>query len=164
MKGDTDHRRVTNQGQRADQVALHTYGKVFKTKWITLHDTAVDGHDPFNANTLAKAKSGTPFKRPENGVFRPGTGFKEFVFTETGDTNATSTENPIGGWGSLFDLKQSGPGAKEGQLRVFFKGDLADTGLDNITFLSRTPSPLSRTRATCCTARGTRSTPAGRST
>ncbi len=120
-----------------DQVALHTYGKVFKTKWITIHDTAVDGQDPFNANTLAKAKNGTPFKRPENGVFRPGTGFKEFVFTETGDTNATSTENPIGGWGSLFDLKQSGPGAKEGQLRVFFKGDQVHTGLDNITFLSK---------------------------
>ena len=120
-----------------DQVALHSYGKVFKTKWVTIHDTAIDGTTPFNANTLAKAKNGTPFKRPENGVFRPGTGFKEFVFTETGDTNATSTENPIGGWGSLFDLKQSGPGAKEGQLRVFFKGDRVTTGLDNITFLSK---------------------------
>ena len=30
---------------------------------------------PFNANALAKATGGTPFKRPENGVFRPGSKF-----------------------------------------------------------------------------------------
>ena len=54
-----------------DQVALHTYGQSFDTKWITIHDTAVDGTAPFNANTLAKAADGTPFKRPENGLFRP---------------------------------------------------------------------------------------------
>ena len=68
---------ITVESQTAlnapDQVALHTYGKIFSTKWVTIHDTAVDGNAPFNANTLAKAAHGTPFKRPENGVFRPGT-------------------------------------------------------------------------------------------
>jgi hypothetical protein len=122
-----------------DQVALHSYGKSFKTNWITIHDTATDGTAPFVANTLAKAATanGTPFKRPENGVFRPGTRFGEFYFTETGDTNASSPENPNGGWGSVFKVTQSSPSDNHGRISVFFKGDQAHTGLDNITFLSR---------------------------
>jgi len=133
---------VTQASQTAvnapDQVALHTYGNVFDTRWVTVHDTAVDGNAPFNANTAAKAANGTPFKRPENGVFRPGTHFGEFVFTETGDTNATSVENDTaGGWGSLFDLKQSSPSASTGKITVFFKGTARTNSLDNITFLSR---------------------------
>jgi hypothetical protein len=133
---------ITVESQTAlnapDQVALHSYGKTFDTKWVTVHDTAVDGSAPFNANTAAKAKHATPFKRPENGVFRPGTHFGEFYFTETGDTNATSVENDTaGGWGSLFKLVQSSPSASTGKLSVFFKGSNGVSGLDNITFLSR---------------------------
>jgi hypothetical protein len=56
--------------QSPDQLALHTYGSVFNTKWLTIHDTA-NGNTPFNANLAAKAANGTPFKRPENGAFRP---------------------------------------------------------------------------------------------
>lgn len=122
----------------ADQVALHSYGKSFDTRWVTIHDTATDGSAPFVANPLAKAKGGTPFKRPENGVFRPGTSFGEFYFTETGDTNATSTENPTaGGWGSVFKVSQSSPSDDHVRISVFFKCDQEHTGLDNITFLSR---------------------------
>src|SRR6185437_675673 len=40
--------------QSPDQIALHTYGKVFKTNWVTVHDTAVDGTTSFNANLAAK--------------------------------------------------------------------------------------------------------------
>ena len=71
-----------------DTKALHTYGILFQTNWITIHDTDVQGNIPFSANALAKASSGTPFKRPENGQFRPGSHFQEFFFDETGDTNA----------------------------------------------------------------------------
>jgi hypothetical protein len=73
-----------------DQVALHTYGTTLTTRWVTVHDTAVDGTAPFNANLAAKAAHATPFKRPENGQFQPGTGFRTFFFDETGDTNATT--------------------------------------------------------------------------
>ncbi|HEX2392476.1 MAG TPA: hypothetical protein VHI77_06115 [Solirubrobacterales bacterium] len=121
-----------------DQVALHTYGNSFETRWVTIHDTAVDGNAPFNANELAKAAGATPFKRPENGGFQPQGGFTKFFFDETGDTNNTSPENPTaGGWGSIMVLTQGSPSANSGTLRMFYGGDQAHTGLDNVAFLSR---------------------------
>src|SRR4029453_6905993 len=71
-----------------DQLALHVYGSSFRTRWITVHDTATDGTSPFNANTLAKTHDGTPFKRPPNGNFPPRSPFREVFFCGTGDTNA----------------------------------------------------------------------------
>jgi hypothetical protein len=121
----------------ADVKDLHTYGKVFTTNWITIHDTDVDGSEPFGANALAKAKLGTPFKRPENGVFRPGTGFKEFYFDETGDTNALTEAGDFGGFGGVFKLSQGSPRASTGTLTLLYKGDVVHTGFDNVTFLSR---------------------------
>jgi hypothetical protein len=121
-----------------DQVALHTYGKSFRTNWVTIHDTATDGNTtPFVALPLARAAKGTPFKRPENGVFRPASGFREFYFDETGDTNATSVENPVGGWTGVFKLTQRDPSASSGSLSLFYKGDQEHAGFDNVTFLSR---------------------------
>jgi hypothetical protein len=120
---------ITQASQTAlnspDQLALHTYGASFKTRWITIHDTATDGVAPFNANSLAKQKDGTPFKRPENGQLRPGSKFQEFYFDETGDTNA------------IFKLTQSSPSASTGKLTIFYKGDQAHAGFDNVAFLSR---------------------------
>jgi hypothetical protein len=132
---------ITFESQAAlnspDQLALHTYGKSFKTRWVTVHDTA-DSTTPFNANDAAKAAHATPFKRPENGQFKPGSGFKEFYFDETGDTNATSPENgSAGGWGSVMKLTQSDPSADTGTLTLFYKSDQAHSGFDNVTFLSR---------------------------
>ncbi len=121
-----------------DQLALHTYGKSFETRWVTIHDTAVNGTAPFSANELAKAANATPFKRPENGRFQPGSKFKTFFFDETGDTNATSPENATaGGWGSIFKLTQSSPSAGTGKLTMFYRGDEAHAGFDNATFISK---------------------------
>ena len=121
-----------------DMADLHTYGNVFQTSWITIHDTATDGFAPFDANALAKAKGGTPFKRPENGVFRPGTHFGEFFFTETGDTDAmTEAGADHGGFGALFKVSQRRPSDNGGSLTLFYRGDLAHTGLDNIAFWSK---------------------------
>jgi hypothetical protein len=133
---------VTAASQEAvnspDQLALHTYGKPFATRWVTIHDTATDGNAPFQALPLANAANATPFKRPENGVFQPGTHFTKFFFDETGDTNAESVENAkAGGWGSIFELSQRSPSADAGTLRLFYTGDEAHTGFDNVTFLSR---------------------------
>jgi hypothetical protein len=121
-----------------DQLALHTYGSSFRTNWVTIHDTAVNGNAPFDANAAATAHDGTPFKRPENGQFRPGVKFGEFYFDETGDTNASSVENAnAGGWDSIFKLTQSDPSADSGRLTIFYKGNQAHAGFDNVTFLSK---------------------------
>ncbi|HZQ66529.1 MAG TPA: hypothetical protein VFA66_15035 [Gaiellaceae bacterium] len=129
-----------------DQIELHTYGNTFHTHWITIHDTAVDGNAPFIANDIAKAHHvGTPFKRPENGQFRPGYDFTQFFFDETGDTNATSSENgnPVtgkggaGGWGSIMKLTQTNPAADSGQLTLFYACNEAVSGLDNVAFLTQ---------------------------
>jgi hypothetical protein len=118
-----------------DLMDLHTYGNVFTTTWVTIHDTAIDGSADFDANAQARLKGGTPFKRPENGVFRPGSDFREFFFTETGDTNATSTANAqFGGYGGVMKLSQSHPSANSGALTLFFKGDREHTAFDNIQF------------------------------
>jgi hypothetical protein len=140
---------ITQASQSAvmapDQVALHTYGAELRTRWVVVHDTATDGTAPFNANTAARAKAATPFKRPENGVFRPGSGFKEFYFTETGDTNATSPENGdpgtgaggAGGWTSVQRLVQTSPSADSGKIELLYRGNKAHAGFDNVTFASR---------------------------
>jgi len=120
-----------------DVLDLHTYGKVFQTRWITIHDTDTDGVSPFDANALAKAAGATPFKRPENGQFRPQTGFREFYFTETGDTNAlTEAGSQYGGFGAIMKLTQSHPSADTGTLTMFFQCNVAHTGFDNLAFWS----------------------------
>ena len=106
-------------------VALHEFGASFGTTWVTVADTA-------NATAGAKAAGATPFKRPENGVFRPGTGFREFYFTETGDTNALS--DLPGAFGAVFRLRQSGPSADTGTISPVALGDLTHTGFDNLAF------------------------------
>jgi hypothetical protein len=114
---------------------LHTYGNVFDTRWVTVHDTDVDGTAVFNANAAAKAQSATPFKRPENGLFRPGINFREFYFTETGDTSATTTAgSDFGGFGGLLKLSQLSSSADRGKLTLLFKGDLEHTSFDNLAF------------------------------
>src|SRR4029079_17640423 len=113
------------------------YGKSFKTTWVTVHDTAKDGTAAFDANAAAKKAGGTPFKRPENGVFKPGTGFKKFFFTETGDTSAsTEAGTTYGGFGGLFELKQNAK-SDQGSLELFYLSDKTRSGFDNLTFFDQ---------------------------
>jgi hypothetical protein len=114
-----------------DQKDLHTYGLTFQTNWVTIHNTSVNGTTPFDSNALAKAAGGTPFKRPENGQFRPGSNFSEFIFDATGDTNALTEAAAFGGLGAIFRLRLSGNG---GQLSLVFRSDVAHSGFDNCGF------------------------------
>ena len=114
-----------------DQKDLHTYGLTFQTDWVTIHDTAVNGLAPFSANALAKAAGGTPFKRPENGQFRPGSNFSEFIFDATGDTNALTEVAAFGGLGAIFRLNLAGNG---GTLSLVYRSDVAHSGFDNCGF------------------------------
>jgi hypothetical protein len=80
----------------------------------------------------ARAKSATPFKRPENGQFRPGSNFTEFYFDETGDTdNLTPAGVLYGGFGALFKLVLNGD---NGQLSLLYLGDQVHAGFDNGAF------------------------------
>jgi hypothetical protein len=120
-----------------DTIDLHSYGNTFETKWITIHDTDTDGTDSFDSNALAKAAGGTPFKRPENGVFRPGTKFRAFAFTETGDTDIrTEAGSDGGGFGDVQVLEQKSPTADEGRLHLLFQGDAEHASFDNISWLT----------------------------
>ncbi len=108
---------------------LHTYGSSFSTRWVTVHSGA---QELFDATAAAKTHGATPLKRPENGVFRPGTDFREFYFTETGDTTANSTLP--GAYGGVFRLSQKSPTADTGEISIAAVGDKEHTGLDNIAF------------------------------
>ena len=115
-----------------DTKDLHTYGLQFASTWVTIHDTAVQGSAPFSANAAAKLAGGTPFKRPENGQFRPGTNFSEFVFDATGDTNALTEAGPeFGGFGAIFRLRLAGD---SGLLSLVYRSDVMHSGFDNCAF------------------------------
>lgn len=122
-----------------EQKLLHAYGNELPTRWVTLKETAAGATEAFDANALAKAAGATPFKRPENGQFRPGTDFKEFYFTATGDTNAkTEAGAEYGGFGGVFRVSQDAPSDDKGSIGIVFRGDVTKTGLDNLSFLTDT--------------------------
>jgi hypothetical protein len=122
----------------AAELALHTYNHPLDAKWITIETTtsatAAPGPDD---NALAKSKHATPFKRPENGLFRPGSHFGEFYFDETGDTNATTAAAATGGFGSIFRLTQS-PTSDAATIQLFYLGDATHSAFDNNAFFGGT--------------------------
>jgi hypothetical protein len=128
-----------NGDTRSDnQLLLHTVGASWPVEWVTIHDTEIDGTDPFDANALAKAVGATPFKRPENRQFQPGSHFQTFVFTITGDTNSIAGTDPVlaarGAWGGLFrvDLDAN---RETGNISLVVLGDADHASFDNLTFV-----------------------------
>jgi hypothetical protein len=120
-----------------NQLRLHSPGTSYPVQWVTVHDTAVDGTAPFNANTLAKAAGATPFKRPENLQFQPGSNFGTFFFDATGDTNALAGNVPAlaqrGAWGSIFRV-DLGADRNSGTLSIFVLGTAEQASFDNLSF------------------------------
>jgi len=120
-----------------NQLLLHSVGASWPVRWITLHDTQTDGTAPFDANAAAKALGATPFKRPENGQFQPGSHFRTFVFDVTGDTDNTAGSDPVlaarGAWGGIFrvDLNAN---RNTGTISLVVLGDADHAAFDNITF------------------------------
>jgi hypothetical protein len=130
--------------------ALHS-GDAQQVKWVTIHDTAVDGTTAFDANAAAKAggvganasaaNKGTPLKRPENAKFVPGTDFRSLVITETGDTSKVAGDSPgaaeRGAWGALLRVDLPKAGADAGTIKAVVVGDQGHASFDNITFLDK---------------------------
>jgi hypothetical protein len=125
---------------------LHS-GAALDAKWVTLHDTDVNGTAPFDSNALAKSKGATPLKRPENGRFVPDTGFASYVFDETGDTDnrGGTYVSPVdgakaserGAWGAMLRLDMPRAGANDGKVRTIINGDAAHSSFDSVTFLDK---------------------------
>jgi hypothetical protein len=129
------------------QLKLHTLGKSYAIKWVKVHQSSAGDTASFDANAAAKAAKATPFKRPENMAWLPGSNFKTFFFSPTGDTNAVAGDNPFlrarGAYGALFrvDLRDDDhrgpfakPAADDGRISLFFLGDHDHNSFDNIAF------------------------------
>ena len=121
-----------------NQLLLHTIGASWPVSWVTVHDTEVDGNTSFDANAMAKAAGATPFKRPENGQFQPGSNFSTFIFDITGDTNAIAGQDPVlagrGAWGGLFRVDLSAD-RETGHISLVILGDADHASFDNVTFV-----------------------------
>ena len=121
-----------------NQLLLHTVGASFPVSWVTVHDTAVNGTAPFDASAAAKAAGATPFKRPENGQFQPGSHFRTFFFVITGDTDNRAGIQPElaarGAWGGIFRVDLSA-NRNSGTISLVVLGDADHSSFDNITFV-----------------------------
>ena len=118
------------------QLALHTPGTSYPVDWVTVHDTDVDGTASFDANAAAKAAGATPFKRPENAQFLPGSNFLTFFFDPTGDTDAGAGTPALaarGAWGSIFRVDLNSD-RLSGRISIFVLGDAQHASFDNLTF------------------------------
>ena len=119
------------------QLQLHTPGTSYPVQWVTVHDTAVDGTTAFDANAAAKTALATPFKRPENAQFAPGSNFLTFFFAPTGDTNAISGNTPAlaarGAWGSIFRVDLNSD-RNAGLISILVLGDANHSSFDNLAF------------------------------
>jgi hypothetical protein len=121
-----------------NQLLLHTIGASWPVQWVTVHDTEVNGTAPFDANALAKAAGATPFKRPENGQFQPGSHFRTFFFVTTGDTDAVAGNDPVlaarGAWAGIFRVDLDG-NRENGNISLVVLGDADHASFDNVTFV-----------------------------
>ncbi len=72
----------------------------------------MDGTASFNANAAAKAAGATPFKRPENAQFLPGSGFRTFFFGPTGDTNCDGLHRQLNTLDSVWTFLVDGSAPK----------------------------------------------------
>jgi hypothetical protein len=118
------------------QLALHKPGTSYPVDWVTVHDTDVDATAAFSANAAAKAAGATPFKRPENAQFLPGSNFLTFFFDPTADTNADAGTPALaarGSWGSIFRVNLD-EDRNTGTISIFVLGDADHASFDNLSF------------------------------
>jgi Bacterial protein of unknown function (DUF839) len=117
---------------------LHTLGTSYPIRWVTIHTANAGDTAGFNANAAAKTAGATPFKRPENLAWLPGSNFSTFFFDPTGDTDAVAGENAFlqarGAYGAIFRVGLREVGSDEGTISLFFLGDHEHNSFDNLAF------------------------------
>jgi hypothetical protein len=124
------------------QLKLHTPGTSYPIKWVTIHTSSAGDTVGFDANAAAKTAGATPFKRPENMAWLPGSKFGTFFFDPTGDTDAIAGENPFlqarGSYGAIFRVDLGGSiSGGEGQISLFLLGDHDHNSFDNLAFINQ---------------------------
>ena len=131
------------------QLKLHTPGTKYPIKWVTIHTALKDDTNGFDANPAAKQAGATPFKRPENLAWLPGSDFGTFFFDATGDTDSVAGDNSFlqarGSYGAIFrvDLRKEGDGdvhgpapVNDGRISLFVLGDHDHNSFDNLAFIN----------------------------
>jgi hypothetical protein len=147
------------------QRKLHTLGTSWPIKWVTIHESHAGDTAPFVATSAAKRAGATPFKRPENMAWLPGSNFRMFFFSPTGDTDAPTGQVPQlaarGAWGSIFRVDlgdddddhgghgnrdhdddhdrgndHDGKGKNEARISIFVLGDQVHNSFDNLAFIN----------------------------
>jgi hypothetical protein len=122
---------ITDAGLRS----LHSYDRTFTARWVTCQVVPAGGMPaPYDANTACYNALATPFRRPENAVYRPGTQFKEIWFSDTGDTDRRSEANAYGGYGSIFRFVMTDSASGTGSFNMVFLGDQDHSGFDNVAW------------------------------
>ena len=122
-----------------NQLLLHTVGASWPVQWITIRDTANPPPAGWpDANAVAKAAGATPFKRPENAQFQPGSKFQTFFFIITGDTDFRAGNQPAlaarGSYGGIFRVDLDGS-RETGRISLVVLGDADHAAFDNVTFV-----------------------------
>ena len=175
-----DHHRVADAAQRPPTRSRCTpTATSFDTRWVTIHDTAIDGTAPFNANAAAKAARRHAVQAArERRCSGRARSSSEFFFDETGDTNATSAGEqqlpaagaalqadpgrPVGGHREADAVLQGRPGARRLRQRR-----VPRQGPDHVRRGRRRHaarrSATRSTRASSSTSRRTTRTPANQS-
>ena len=107
--------------------------------WVTIHDTAVDGNAPFDANPLAKAARTA---RRSSGRRTASSGRGSGSRSSTSTRPATPTRpaprtrpRRLAARSSSYARRTRRPTPARSAL--FYKGDEAHAGFDNVTFISR---------------------------
>lgn len=126
------------------QKKLHAPGSRWPFRWVTIREIPPQGALPYNATQAARDAGATPFNRPENMAWLPGSDFRTFFFSETGNTQMEPGMLPElatrGAWGAIFriDQEQNRQDGFDGFLSVFVLGDAAHAGFDNMVFAGPT--------------------------
>ena len=126
------------------QKKLHTQGSRWPFKWVTIQEVPANATHSYNATAAAKDSGATPFKRPENMAWLPGSDFRTFFFSATGDTQIAPGMVPElaarGVWGAIFrvDQEQGRHDGYDGYISLFILGDAEHAGFDNMVFADET--------------------------
>ena len=130
-------------------------GTSFATKWVTAHTGTRSRSTPPPA---PRRQSATPFKRPENGVFRPGHRVRRVLLHR--DRRHEHGQHAARGLRRGLPPRAGGPARRHGPAVAASWATGSTPASTTSPSPPRTGCSSSRTPATACTPSATRSTPA----